>query len=308
MEPVDLLRSMLLIRAFETALMNRADHGFQLLSSGEEAVAVGLCAALTKDDQLLASGRSIGPALARGLDPRLVMAELLGKTAGPCRGRGGRGHMAQPSAGFFGAHAVVGGNLTIAAGVALAAQLQGRGAIVACIFGDGACGSGALHETLNIAALWKLPLLFVCDNNQYSVSTPRSEALAPERLSDLAKPFGIPSETIDGMDVIVVRDAALGFAEHVRAGRGPAFLECLSYRFATHSTSTQETRSADELVTHRELCPIRRLTAQLYAEGTLSQEARVRLEADVQDRVAEAMRFAEAAPYPDPAEALRDAG
>jgi TPP-dependent pyruvate/acetoin dehydrogenase alpha subunit len=308
MAPLDLLRSKLLIRVFETALMQRADHGFQLLSSGEEAVAVGLCAALTKGDQLLASGRSIGPALARGVDPRLVMAELLGKIAGPCRGRGGRGHLSQPSEGFFGAHAVVGGNLTIAAGVALAAQLQGRGAIVACIFGDGACGSGALHETLNIAALWKLPLLFVCDNNQYSVSTRCSEALAPERLSDLAKPFGIPSKTIDGMDVIAVRDAARGFAEHIRAGRGPAFLECLSRRFATHSTSTQETRPAAELAAHRELCPIRRFTVQLFADGSLSQDARARLEAEVQDRVADAVQFADAAPFPDPSQDLCDAG
>src|ERR1700690_796746 len=152
MNSLDLLRSMLLIRAFEEALVRQPDHGFQLLSSGEEAVAVGLCAALRADDQLISSGRSIGPALARGLEPGLVMAELLGKSSGPCRGRGGRGPLAQPAAGFFGAHAVVGGNLSIAAGVSLALQLQGESAIVACVFGDGACGSGALHETLNIAA------------------------------------------------------------------------------------------------------------------------------------------------------------
>src|SRR5664279_3014423 len=216
MDPLGLLRSMMLVRAFEGALMRAPDHGFQLLSSGEEGVAVGVCAGLIADDQLLSSGRSIAPALARGLDPRTVMAELLGKVAGPCGGRGGRGHLAQPSAGFFGAHAVVGGNLTVAAGVALAAQIQGRSSIVACIFGDGACGSGALHETMNIAALWKLPLLLVCNNNQYSVATPRSEMLAPARLSDLARPFGIPALTVDGMDVLAVRDAAIAFAERAR--------------------------------------------------------------------------------------------
>src|SRR5262245_2758269 len=150
MDPVELLRRMLLIRAFETALASRADHGFQLLSSGEEAVAVGLSAALTGKDQLLTGGRSIGPALARGAEPGAVMAELLGKVAGLNGGRGGRGHMADPASGFFGSHAVVGGNISIAAGVALAKQLAGGG-IVAVMFGDGACGAGGLHETLNIS-------------------------------------------------------------------------------------------------------------------------------------------------------------
>jgi pyruvate dehydrogenase E1 component alpha subunit len=176
MERRALLASMLAIRAFEDALAKRPDAGFQLYSSGEEAVAVGVCAALRPGDQLLSSGRSIGPALARGLDPGVVMAELLGRADGPCKGKGGRGHLAQPGAGFFGAHAVVGGNLTIAAGVALAMRMQRAGGIVACIFGDGACGSGALHETMNIAALWKLPLLLVCDDNGWSISTPREAA------------------------------------------------------------------------------------------------------------------------------------
>jgi pyruvate dehydrogenase E1 component alpha subunit len=303
---IGLLRSMLLVRSFEQALLRQPNHGFQLLSSGEEAVAVGLCAALGAGDQLLASGRSIGPALARGLDPGLVMAELLGKATGPCRGKGGRGHLAQPSAGFFGAHAVVGGNISIAGGVALAMQAQGQSAIVACVFGDGACGSGALHETLNVAALWKLPLLFVCDNNQYSVSTPRSEALAPERLSDLAKPFGIPGLTVDGMDVLAVRDAATGFVDRARAGHGPSFLECVSHRFASHSTLTRDTRSAEEMTAIRELCPIRRLASRLQADGTLSAAALGELQVEVDEVVARAVRFALAAPYPERSEALSD--
>jgi TPP-dependent pyruvate/acetoin dehydrogenase alpha subunit len=303
---LEMLQSMLLIRAFETALMRRRDHGFQLLSAGEEAVAVGLCAALAPEDQLLTSGRSIGPALARGLDPGALMAELLGKTAGPCRGKGGRGHLAQPSAGFFGAHAVVGGNLAIAAGVALAAQFQRRPIVVACVFGDGACGSGALHETLNIAALWKLPLVLLCDNNQYSVSTPRSIALAPKNLSDLARPFGIPGMTVDGMDVLAVRDAARVFVDRARSGQGPSFLECISHRFSSHSTAVCDTRTAEEIAEIKELCPIRRFAARLEAEGALSADARNRLGRDVDIIVAEAIRFADAAPYPDPTEAVTD--
>ena len=301
-----LLRSMLAIRAFEDALAARDDAGFQLLSSGEEAVAVGVCAALTADDQLLSSGRSIGPALARGLDPGAVMAELLGRATGPCKGKGGRGHLAQPSAGFFGAHAVVGGNLTIAAGVALAMQLERRPGIVACIFGDGACGSGALHETLNIAALWKLPLVLVCDNNGWSVSTPRDAALAPRRLSDLAQPFGMPASTVDGMDVLAVREAARVAAEHARAGRGPAFLECVAERFASHSTATRETRSAAVMAAVRARCPIRRLAASLAAEGALGAEALRTMERDAADAAARAVRFAESSPPTDVAEITRD--
>ena len=296
----------MLIRAFEKALMRRPDHGFQLLSSGEEAVAVGVCAALRMDDQLLSSGRSIAAALARGLDPGAVMAELIGKETGPCRGRGGRGHLAQPYKGFFGAHAVVAGNLTIAAGVALSAQMQGRGSIVACIFGDGACGSGALHETMNIAALWKLPLMFVCDNNGYSISTRQADALAPKRLADLASAFGIPARTIDGMDVVAIRETAMSFAERARSGLGPSFLECLSERFSPHSTATRETRSADEMKAALARCAIRRLRAKLEADGTLDPSSLQRLEDETEEAVTEAISFADAAPYPDARTLLND--
>ena len=306
MQAVELLRAMMLTRAFENALMRRSDHGFQLLSAGQEAVAVGLCAALNPGDQLLTSGRSIAAALARGLEPGAVLAELLGKSAGPCRGKGGRGHLSQPSAGFFGAHAVVAGNVSIAAGAALAALMQRSGTIVACLFGDGACGAGALHETLNVAALWKLPLLLVCDNNQYSVSTPRSEAMAANLLSDLAKPFGIPAISVDGMDVVAVRDAARGFADRARRGEGPSFLECLSERFSSHSTAVRETRAAEEMSVIRKRCPIVRFAARLEAEGALDAVERERVERDVESVVEEAVRFADAAPYPDRTEALTD--
>ena len=306
MQAVELLRAMMLTRAFENALMRRSDHGFQLLSAGQEAVAVGLCAALNPGDQLLTSGRSIAAALARGLEPGAVLAELLGKSAGPCRGKGGRGHLSQPSAGFFGAHAVVAGNVSIAAGAALAALTLRSGTIVACLFGDGACGAGALHETLNVAALWKLPLLLVCDNNQYSVSTPRSEAMAANLLSDLAKPFGIPAISVDGMDVVAVRDAARGFADRARRGEGPSFLECLSERFASHSTAVRETRAAEEMSVIRKRCPIVRFAARLEAEGALDAVERERVERDVESVVEEAVRYADAAPYPDRTEALTD--
>jgi TPP-dependent pyruvate/acetoin dehydrogenase alpha subunit len=300
------LRTMMLIRAFEEALAVRKDHGFQLLSSGEEAVAVGLCSALRDGDQLLTGGRSIGPALARGLDPNRVMAELLGRSSGTNRGKGGRGHLADPTAGFFGAHAVVGGNISIAAGVALSMQMSGKNGIVAILFGDGAFGAGALHEVLNIAAIWKLPLLFICNNNQLSVSTPRTVALAPKNLSDIGNAFGIPSKTLDGMDVDAVADAVREAANWARGGRGPAFLECISYRFSSHSTTARETRSRAELEEIRARCPIVRQSRALVAAGVIDKDAEAKLKRDVADTVSAAITFADASEFPNPAEALTD--
>lgn len=301
-----LLRRMKLIRAFEEALVARPDHGFQLISSGEEAVAVGLCASLSPHDQLLTGGRSIGPALARGVDPGRLMAELLGRSTGTNKGKGGRGHLADPERGFFGAHAVVGGNISIAAGVALALQMSGKDAIAVILFGDGAFGAGALHETLNISASMKLPLLFVCNNNQLSVSTPRALALAPTNLSDIGAGFGIPSQTVDGMDIDAVIGAISGAVHRLRAGNGPAFVECVSYRFASHSTTARETRTRDELAQIRALCPIVSHASRLKAAGLLNDSLEQELDRWVADTVEEAIRFADASDMPREEEAVLD--
>ncbi|HTI01910.1 MAG TPA: thiamine pyrophosphate-dependent dehydrogenase E1 component subunit alpha [Acidisoma sp.] len=299
-----MLRAMTRIRAFETALAARPDHGFQLLSSGEEAVAVGLSSALNAGDQLLTGGRSIGPVIARGADPRRVMAELLGKTDGMNGGRAGRGHLSDPGSGFFGAHAVVGGNISIAAGVALAKQLDDDGSIVAVLFGDGACGSGALHETLNMAAIWKLPLLFVCNNNQWSVSTARQDALAPRRLSDIGATFGLPACTIDGLDVEGVAATIGEAADKIRQGHGPAFVECTSIRLRSHSTTARETRKRQELAELLTHCPIRRQIARLG----LDEDTVEMLDREAAEFAAEALAFAEASPYPSAAGVLTDVG
>ncbi len=288
MSDAALLRTMLLCRAVEARLAARPDCGFQLFSAGEEAVAAGLCAVLGPGDQLLCSGRSIAPALARGLDPAAVVAELLGRTGGPCRGRAGRGHLAQPSAGFFGAHAVVAGNLSIAAGVALAFQAAARPGIVAVLFGDGAAGAGALHETLNIAALWQLPLLFVCSNNGWSISTPAAAHLAPARVADLARPFGIPAATVDGTDAPAVRDAAAALAAGIRAGGGPAFLEAVSVRLGPHSTSARESRTRADLAALAARDPIARLSAALGEALAAPLRAAADAAADAAFRTAEA--------------------
>ena len=303
-DQVALLGAMMRIRAFEQALSAQADHGFQLLSTGEEAVAVGLCAALAAEDQLLTGGRSIGPALARGVDPRRLMAELLGRTSGVNGGRAGRGHMADPASGFFGAHALVGGNISIAAGVALARQMSGEPGVVAILFGDGACGSGALHETLNLAALWRLPLLFVCNDNGFSVSTPRAAALAPKALSDLALPFGLPVRRADGLDPVAVAAAAAELLAGVRRGEGPAFLEVTSIRLDRHSTTARESRTKAELAALWMRCPIRRLAGELRARGEITPEQEAELEASARDAAAAALTWAVASPLPDAGEVL----
>ena len=296
------LAAMMRIRAFETALAGREDHGFQLLSSGEEAVAVGVAATLRPEDQLLTGGRSIGPALARGVDPGRLMAELLGKVGGINRGRAGRGHMSDPVAGFFGAHAVVAGNISIAAGVALARQMDGAAGIVAVLFGDGASGAGVLHETLNIAANWRLPVIFICSNNQLSVATARADAIAPARISDIGAAFGMPSRTIDGLDVEAVAGAIAAAAEHARSGGGPAFVECVSIRLRSHSTTARETRGKDVLAELHARCPIRCQAGKLG----LDPAALAMLEEEAAVVAAAALAYADASPLPAVAEALAD--
>jgi pyruvate dehydrogenase E1 component alpha subunit len=307
-DPIEMLRRMMLIRAFETSLAKRKDHGFQLLSTGEEAVAVGLCSALGDKDQLLTGGRSIGPALARGVDPSRLMAELLGKSTGTNRGKGGRGHLSDPASGFFGSHAVVAGNISVAAGVALAKKMDKAGSIVAILFGDGAAGAGALHESLNIAALWKLPLLFICNNNQFSVSVPRESALAPKKISDIGAAFGLPAQTIDGMEVEGVAAAVADAVKKLRAGSGPVFIECISQRFLAHSTTARETRDKARLDEIRKLDPIRGLAARLTEAGKLDAASDQAYEQEAQARVDAALKFADESSYPDRAEALTDVG
>jgi TPP-dependent pyruvate/acetoin dehydrogenase alpha subunit len=300
------LKAMVLLRSFEAALLRQPKPGFQLLSRGEEAIAVGICAALQRKDPFLCSGRSIGPALARGVPPGGLLAELIGKDGGPNRGRAGRAHVSMPSVGLFGAHGVVGGNLTVAAGVALAQQQLGTGAVALCLFGDGACGSGTLHETLNIAALWRLPLVLACDNNGYAVSTAVRDAIAAPRLTDLAAPFGIPASAVDGTDVDAVATAVGEAVEGARAGRGPWFLELQCARMAPHSTLTREERPPAEVEELRGHDPIALYEKRLRAEGILSDALWAGLMAEVDAEVAEAERFALAAVWPDPEAAVLD--
>jgi TPP-dependent pyruvate/acetoin dehydrogenase alpha subunit len=305
--PLDRLKAltdMMRIRAFETALACRKDHGFQLLSSGEEAVAVGLCSVLSNTDDLLTGGRSIGPALARGVDPVALMAELLGRSTGINGGRAGRGHLSDPQSGFFGAHAVVGGNISVAAGVALVRKLSASQTVVVIMFGDGACGQGVLHETLNIAVKWRLPLLFLCNNNGLSVSTPWEAVMAPQRLSDLGASFGMPAKTIDGLDVEEVAAVVGDAVSAIRSGGGPAFIEARSVRLRSHSTTARETRTRSELEALSGRCPI----AALAARMSLSPREVAESQREAEAAVAAVLAAAEASAYPLPEDVLTHVG
>jgi TPP-dependent pyruvate/acetoin dehydrogenase alpha subunit len=300
------LESLLLLRAFEAALLRQPKPGFQLLSRGEEAIAVGICSALTPLDPLLCSGRSIGMALARGVGAAGLLAELVGKDGGPNRGRAGRAHVSMPSIGLHGAHGVVAGNLSVAAGVALAQQQLDTGAVTCCVFGDGACGAGALHETLNIAALWQLPLLLVCDNNGYAVSTAVRQGIAVEQLTDLARPFRVPAEAIDGTDVDAVAAAVSSAATAIRAGSGPRFIEMRCTRMGPHSTATREERPQAELEKFRDADPVARYEQRLRNRGWLDDAQLAGLQESVAAVITAAEQFVAAAPWPDGDEALRD--
>lgn len=306
-ERLNRLRAILRLRQFEAALLRQSKPGFQLLSRGEEAIAVGICAALGHSDPLLCSGRSIALALARGVPAGGLLAELIGKDGGPNRGRGGRAHVSMPSVGLHGAHGVVGGNLSVAAGVSLAQKQLGTRAVTCCVFGDGACGAGSLHETLNIASLWQLPLLLVCDNNGYAVSTPVSQALAAESPAALAGPFAVRAAVVDGTNVDQVAAAVAAAAAAIRAGGGPRLLEMRCVRMAPHSTLTREERSPGEIEGFKERDPLLIYRQRLSAEGILDEALWGRMCAEVDAEILAAEQFAAAAPWPDPEAVMSDA-
>jgi TPP-dependent pyruvate/acetoin dehydrogenase alpha subunit len=306
MERLRRLRAMLLLRSFESALLRQPKPGFQLLSRGEEAIAVGICTALEHSDLLLCSGRSIGIALARGVPAGGLLAELVGKDGGPNKGRAGRAHVSMPSVGLFGAHGVVGGNISVAAGVALAQQHLGTKAVTCVVFGDGACGGGSLHETLNVAALWQLPLLLICDNNGFAVSTPVRQGIAAASLTDLASPFGVPAAAVDGTDVDAVVAATVDAVAAIRAGCGPRFLEMRCTRLGSHSTLTREERSAADVGRFIDSDPLLIYERRLRDDGVLDVERWKRIQAEVNAEIEEAEKFVETASWPDAEAAILD--
>ncbi len=305
---LDLLRRMILIRRFEEAAIEAYSRqkirGFLHLYIGEEAVATGTLAVLDDDDAVVATYREHGHALLRGIPAASVMAEMFGKATGCAGGRGGSMHLFDAKKRFYGGWAIVGGGLPIAVGLALADKLEGRRSITACFFGDGAAEEGEFYESLNLAALWQLPVLFVCENNLYAMGTALARHAADVNLSKRAAPFGIPAARVDGMDVLAVEEAAKAAVDAVRREGKPRFLEMMTYRFRAHSMyDSEKYRDKAEVDMWKMSDPITLFSVRLKSKGILDEAKLAEIERGVAAEVADAVAAAEAAPF-EPVETL----
>ena len=293
------LREMLRIRRFEERCVELYSatkiRGFLHLYIGEEASAVGIMQALEPDDAVVATYREHGHALARGIPPRALMAEMSRKAEGVSRGRGGSMHIFDAATRFYGGNAIVGGGLPLAVGLALGDRMQDRPRVTACFFGEGAMAEGEFHESMNLAALWDLPVLFCCENNRYAMGTALKRSHAETNLAVRAAGYEMPAWTVDGMDVNAVEEAARRAVTAIRAGGGPCFLEIQTYRFRAHSMYDPELyRSKDEVERWKQRDPIVTLSAALKEAGILDDAAFERMDAEVIAEVDDAVAFAEA--------------
>jgi acetoin:2,6-dichlorophenolindophenol oxidoreductase subunit alpha len=279
----------------------RADEAYGLihLSVGQEGVAAAVCSQLRDDDAVYSGHRAHGHAIAKGASLERVMAELMGRDSGLCRGLGGSMHLVDVEHGFMGATGVVGGNIPIALGSALALRLQGRDAVAVVFFGDGAVQAGHFNETVNLAALWRLPLVFVCENNGFAEFTPRSAHTVVERVSDVVAPYGLERTTVDGNDVLAVWEAFGRYLAGAREGRGPFLLECLTYRRRGHYEGDADTyREAPAHAEWQQRDPIRRLQRRGLDQGWFDADVASRVESEASEAVEEAVRFARESAFP----------
>ncbi|OGO20815.1 MAG: hypothetical protein A2144_03440 [Chloroflexi bacterium RBG_16_50_9] len=292
----DYLYQMLKIRRFEERLNHLYAkghiHGTIHLYVGQEAVAVGVCSALEKHDCITSTHRGHGHFIAKGGDVKRMMAEIWGSEEGYCRGTGGTQHMADFSIGNIGSNGITGGQIPIATGAALAFKMQGKAQVVACFFGDGATNEGVFHESLNMAAVWGLPIIYVCENNLYAMSTPVGVAFKIRDIASRGAAYGIPGHVVDGMDVTEVRKAASEAVESVRQGKGPILIECKTYRFVGHSRSDNRNyRTKQEETTWEARDPIKLLSEKLLGLGVTSNELE-QIENRVVKEIDEAVEFA----------------
>ena len=308
---IALYRQMLLIRRFEEksaeAYVAGKIGGFCHLYIGQEAVAVGAISAVNKDDYVFASYREHGHALAKGMSARAVMAELFGKATGCSKGKGGSMHMFDKDLGFLGGHAIVAGQIPLATGAAFASMYQRTKQVTLCFFGEAAVNQGAFHESLNMAQLWKLPCIYICENNQYGMGTSLARAMS---LSDIAQKgcaYEIASEFVDGMDVLAVREAALRAVERSRKQSLPTLLEVRTYRFMGHSMSDPGNyRTRAEIEKYQERDPIKLFSASLLEERIIDEKRLEEIDKQVRQEVEDAVRFADESPLPDPEELYTD--
>jgi len=309
---VGFYRSMLLIRRFE----ERAGQlygmgligGFCHLYIGQEAIAVGMQAAKREGDQAITGYREHGHMLAAGIDPRAVMAELTGRVEGVSHGKGGSMHMFSIKAGFYGGHGIVGAQVSLGTGLALANHYRNDGKVAFVYFGDGAANQGQVYESFNMAELWSLPVVYVIENNQYAMGTSLARSSSETHLHRRGASFNIPGVEVDGMDVLAVREAGLAAAEHARSGKGPFILEMKTYRYRGHSMSDPgKYRTREEIDAVRKARdPIEHLQERLESAGLLDEAAAKAIDGEVKSIVADAAEFARTAPEPDPADLYTD--
>ena len=298
-------RQMVLIRRFEErsaeAYAMAKIGGFLHLYIGEEAVAVGAVSCLQPQDHLITHYRDHGYALARGVPADRVMAELFGKSTGLCKGRGGSMHLADVGRNFWGGYAIVGGHLPLAVGLALACQYLDNKAVVLCVLGEGATNIGTFHESLNLAALWHLPVVFLVENNLYGMGTAVTRASAVREIARKACAYDMPSTRADGMDLLAVREAVGTFLQQAREGGGPSLLEVMTYRFRGHSMADPELyRRREEVQQWRLRDPIRRFEAMITEGGEATPDELARIRAEVEEEIEAAVRFADESPPPSP--------
>jgi len=308
---VELLRTMIRVRAFEERVRDLFAAGrlpgFVHLSIGQEAVAAGACGALRRDDYVLSTHRGHGHLVAKGADPARMMAELYAKRTGSCRGKGGSMHIADASVGVLGANGVVAGGLTVSAGVGLSIKQRRSGQVCLCFFGDGAANRGPVHEAVNLAVIWSLPVIFLCENNGWASSTPHRYACAVSDIAARASGYGLEGVVVDGMDVLAVYRAVRAAVDRAREGGGPAFIEAKVVRWQGHyEGDPQGYRNKDEVVDGKARDPIQQLAAALVAEGILRAEDVADLQRAAQEEIDKAVAFGESSPLPAPEEALED--
>ena len=306
---VDMLSKMFEIRFFEEKIeeffMQNLIGGTVHLYIGEEAVAVGACTALEKEDYIVSNHRGHGHCIAKGGDSRRMMAEILGKETGYCRGKGGSMHVSDIEIGNLGANGIVGAGIPIATGAGLALKLQHRKNVVVCFFGDGASNTGSFHEGINLASVYSLPVIFVCENNCYAISSSVSNTFCISNISDRAQSYGIPGISIDGMDVIGIYEAMGNAVDRARKGRGPTFIECMTYRFKGHYIGDPGIyRTKAELGEWKKKDPIERLSTSLKKNKILSAKDIRKIEEESRNRVKEAEAFALNSPEPKGEEAF----
>ena len=309
---IELYVAMLTIRRFEERVVIEFEKGclpgFVHSYIGQEAIAVGVCAHLNREDKIISNHRGHGHCIAKGADMKRMMAEIHGKRTGYCKGKGGSMHIADFSIGMLGADGIVAAGLPIAVGAATAAQLNDAGGVAVVFFGDGACQEGEFHEALNISSIWKLPLVFVCENNQYGVNTPASYALAAKEIIRMPEAYNIASAAVDGNDVLAVYEAAQRAIASTRAGKGPSFLECHTYRWHKHFLSNEipDLRPLEELEAWKKKCPLAAFEKRLLESNILTRSEIEAIDFRIQGQVEEAVIFARESRLPRPEEALED--